>query len=100
MITNFKIFESVYRLPKNGDYVLFDKEYIFGYTGDLNDGYYIGQLEYSDDDGYWLINVENIQKQFNSEREYLITHKRFKECLYSENKEELEEMIKEKKYNL
>jgi len=100
MITKYKIFESVYRLPKIGDYVLFDKDCIFGYSGDLNEGYYIGQLKSTIDEGYWIGNVENIQKEYNSKREYLITNKRFKECWYSENKEELENILKEKKYNL
>ena len=101
MITNFKIFESVYRLPKIGDYVLFDKDCIFGYNGDLNDGYYIGQIKsLYVEGGYWLHDVDNIQKQPDKRREYLITNKRFQECWYSESKEELENILKEKKYNL
>jgi len=101
MITKFKIYESVYRLPKIGDYVLFNKDCVFVYNDDLNDGYYIGQIKsLYVDGGYWLYDVDNIQKQPKKTREYLITNKRFQECWYSENKEELEIIKNAKKYNI
>lgn len=92
MITNFKIFETLYRTPKIGDYVLFPKEIITGDSGDIE--YYIGQIFHRHSNGYWVNNIENI------ERDIFINFLMLEKCKYSENKEELEIYQNTKKYNL
>ena len=92
MIINFKIFENENNEPKIGDYVLIKniREYI-GARQDLYKGmegniYEIigtgstGRFKIDYKSGWW-IGLSEIEK-------------------YSENKEELENILKEKKYNL
>ena len=118
MITKFKIFESINILPKVGDYVLIkiDK---FG-ASKLQDFYSnnIGQItdfdlhraRFIQGENFYYIKFQNVEKDiipyFDSKTTYqniITVYKKFsinRFEYWSENKEDLEEIIKEKKYNL
>ena len=82
MITNFKIYESIYKMPKIGDYIII--------TTDMNDidNDIVGKVTSEEPGGYFADNS------------YYIDFDDLRTTYWSNNKEELEEILKEKKYNL
>lgn len=82
MITKYKIFENVYRSPKIGDYIIINKE-----IDDVNDDIIEKITLYDKNAGYFA-------------SDYYIEFSDLKKTYWSENKEELEEIINAKKYNL
>jgi hypothetical protein len=89
MITNFKIFESLNRQLKIGDYVVTGKDMYATYQNFTIKAFDIGQLYNITPPYYWF--------NFNGNKISL----KPEEILYwSENKEELETIIAANKYNI
>ena len=103
MITKYKLFESIYRLPKVGDYIAIeineDKTIgghfakagwpYYGMKGEIKFAQIIQKLE----DAYY-IRFENETHDTYMEISYLSN------SYWSESKEELEEILQANKYNL
>lgn len=118
MITNFKIFESKNKLPQIGDYILCDDgkddygDELFKFLKN-NIGQYIVNLKNLHDDPRYdrwlndcdyLIEYKNVPKKFNTNR-YMVNNCRAMHIsqvnkYWSKNKEDLELILKAKKYNL
>lgn len=113
MITKFKLFENLSKLPKIGDYVIIDCESFTGsddkelydlYSnnvgkiigGDSDENYYDVQWEKTPELKGSRINYFRKMGRLKNVRQYHIS---FFEC-WSDDKEELEAHLSAKKYNL
>lgn len=97
MITKFKIFESINELPKVGDYVLIKRSNVGSLSIDFFDNN-IGQISRIEEDFYYV----NFEKspiksiEYYKNRRYSINEFKY----WSSDKEELEEFLAAKKFNL
>lgn len=108
MITQFKIFEHVYKLPKIGDYAILDSEqFKTNYLGteeliNFLDST-VGIVTHQNNDTF-EIKFENIYnltvKKYLSRPNNSLFVQIIKIKYWSENKEELEILLQTKKYNL
>lgn len=127
MITKFRLFESINKLPEIGDYVaisadalidLFDTNYDSKDSKDLEDikklsDFYknnVGKIiSYTDDENYYNIQWEHTPKLFGMQENWFKQVKKLKNSkkhhiswflCWSDKREELEAYLSAKKYNL
>jgi hypothetical protein len=100
MITNFKIFENISKLPKVGDYVIINNNF-FPYDNSII--FKIENIE-KEHGGESLVYTFTTVEVGEKERDLLSntfrTYRNYKFDCWSDNKEELEIYINAKKYNL